>query len=319
MSIKTLANRATSAVGKKALTAQKHVPSILVVAGIVGVGASVVLACRATLKLSETLAEGEKELKHVEVKVIDGDNEVTKKAGFDVQLKTAIKVIRLYAPSTALLAVSIGAIVGSQIILRKRIAGVTAAYAIVQKSFDDYRGRVRAELGDEKDLEFRFGTAEREIVEEGENGPEVRIIKGLDQEAIQKAIEAGETYARIFAPKHSDGSENTNWSEGPHNNQYFIKMVLQHARDALTVNGYLFLSDVYDMLGFKRTKASTQVGWVLKPQFDENGKQINDGFVDFGLWTQGIHKGKEWVNGHPQAFLLDFNVDGDISYILETM
>lgn len=318
MSIKTLANKATSAVGKKVLTAQKHSPAVLFVVGVVGVGTTVVLACRATLKLSDTLAEGEEHLKKVEVTVKE-DGEEQKKASINVRVQTAIKVAKLYAPAIIVGVASVGAITGSHIILRRRNAAITAAYAIVHKSFDDYRGRVRAELGDEKDLEFRFGTAEREIVEEGPNGPEVRTIKGLDQDAIQEEILTGRTYARVFAPKHADGSGNDSWSEIPHNNQYFIKMVLQHARDALQINGYLFLSDVYDMLGFKRTIASTQVGWVLKPQYDENGKQTNDGYVDFGLWSQGIHKGKEWVNGHPEAFLLDFNVDGVITNVLETM
>jgi hypothetical protein len=318
MSLKTVANRVTTKVGQQMLTAQKHSPVVLFAVGAVGMGATVVLACRATLKMSEVLSEGEEHLKKVEVTVKDDGEE--KKASFNIRLQTAIKIAKLYAPAVIVGVASIGAMTGSHIILRRRNAALTAAYAIVHKSFDDYRGRVRAELGDEKDLEFRFGVAEREIVEEGPNGPEVKIIKGLDQDAIQKAIEAGETYARIFAPKHSDGSDNDNWSEVPHTNQYFIKMVLQHARDALQVNGYLFLSDVYDMLGFKRTLASTQVGWVSKPQIDpDTGKQMNDGYVDFGLWNQGIHKGKEWVNGHPKAFLLDFNVDGVITHVLETM
>jgi hypothetical protein len=320
MSLKTLANKATSAVGKQVISAQQHVPTFLIAAGIIGVGTSVVLACKATLKLEDTLKQGEAELKHIEVKVTDSDDEVTKKAGFDVRLKTAIKVVRLYAPSTALLAVSVGAIVGSQIILQKRIAGVTAAYAIVQKGFDDYRGRVRKELGDEKDLEFRWGVSEREVVEETPDGPKVRTIKGLDQEAIQKDVEAGLTYARIFGPELSNGKPNPNWEHKLlNNNKFFIQMVLGHCRDALEVNGYLFLSDVYDMFGFERTIASTQVGWVLKPQYDENGKQTNDGYVDFGAWSRGVHAGKEWVTGFPEAYLLDFNVDGDIRYILKTI
>jgi hypothetical protein len=317
MSIKTLANRATSAFGKKLLTVQHHSPTVLVAAGVVGVGASVVLACRATLKLSETLAEGEEHLKKVEVTVKEDGDE--KKTSFNIRVQTAIKIARLYAPSAILLGASLGAIVGSNIILRRRNAAITAAYAIVHKGFEDYRGRVRAELGEEKDLEFRFGVTEREIVEEGPDGPEVKIVRGLDQEAIQKEVLAGRTYARIFAPQHADGTENDNWSDLPHNNQYFVKMVLQHSRDALTRNGHLFLSDVYDMLGFPRTLASTQVGWVSKPQYDENGKQTNDTYVDFGLWDQGMHAGKEWVNGHPKAFLLDFNVDGVITQVLETM
>jgi hypothetical protein len=311
MSIKTLANRATAKMGQKMLTAQHHSPAVLFAVGAVGMGATVVLACRATLKLSETLSEGEEHLKKVEVTVKDDGEE--KKASFNVRLQTAIKVIKLYAPAAILGAASIGAMTGSHIILRRRNAALTAAYAIVHKSFDDYRGRVRAELGDEKDLEFRFGAAEREIVEEGPNGPEVKIIKGLDQDAIKAEIAAGRTYARIF------DDENDNWSDLPHNNQYYVKMVLQHSRDALTRNGHLFLSDVYDMLGFPRTLASTQVGWVSKPQYDENGKQTNDAYVDFGLWDQGMHKGKEWINGNPKAFLLDFNVDGVITQVLQEM
>lgn len=318
MSLKTVANRVTAKVGQQMLIAQKHSPTAMIAFGVVGVGASVVLACRATLKLSETLAEGEEHLKKVEVTVKE-DGEEQKKASFNVQLQTAIKVVRLYAPSALLLTASLGAIAGSHLILRRRNAAITAAYAVVQKGFDDYRGRVRAELGDEKDLEFRWGVAEREVVEEGEHGPEVKIIRGLDQKAIEQEILAGNTYARIFAPKHADGKENSNWSPIPNQNNYFIRMVLEHSRDKLQVDGHLFLSDVYDMLGFERTKASLQVGWVLQPQFDENGVQTNDGFVDFGLWSQGVHKGKEWVNGHPDAFLLDFNVDGVITDVLERM
>lgn len=314
MSLKTVANRVTARVGQKMLTAQQHSPVVLFAVGAVGMGATVVLACRATLKMSEVLAEGEEHLKKVEVTVTDtNDEETVKKAGFNVRLQTAITIAKLYAPAIIVGVASIGAMTGSHMILRRRNAALTAAYAIVQKGFDDYRGRVISDQGQEKDLEYRFGLAEREIVEEGPDGPEIKVIKGLDMAAIKDAIEAGHTYARIF------DQDNDNWSEIPHNNQYFIKMVLQHARDALTVNGYLFLSDVYDMLGFKRTAASTQVGWVSKPEYDENGKQKNDTFVDFGLWANGMHKGKEWVNGNPGAFLLDFNVDGVITHVLDTM
>lgn len=312
MSLKTLANQATAKVGKQLLTAKHHSPTVLMALGVVGVGTGVFLACKATLQVGDILDQGEEHLKHVEV-TVEEDGEKRKKASFNVRVQTAVKVAKLYAPSAIILVASVGAITSSHVILRRRNAAATAALAIAHKSFNDYRARVRAELGDEKDLEFRFGTAEREIVEETETGPEVKVIKGLDQEAIKAAIERGETYARIFDP------ENENWRDAPHENQYFIRMVLQHCRDALQINGYLFLSDVYDMLGFKRTQASTQVGWVLKDEVNPVTGTKNDGFVDFGLWSQGLHKGKEWVNGNPEAFLLDFNVDGPIVHILDEM
>lgn len=336
MSLKTLANKATSAVGRKVISAQEHVPTFLIAAGIIGVGTSVVLACKATLKVSDVLERGEGKIAelHIHMDKSFGTSRETEptdkekadfqkskdKTAFNVKLRVAVDIAKLYGPSTILLAASLGAIVGSQLMLKKRIAGATAAYAIVQKGFDDYRSRVRKELGDEKDLEFRWGVSEREVVEETPEGPKVRTIKGLDQEAIQKDVEAGLTYARIFGPVNSDGKTNPNWEHKLlNNNKFFIQMVLGHCRDALEVNGYLFLSDVYDMFGFERTLASTQVGWVLKPQYDEKGNQTNDGYVDFGTWSRGVHAGKEWVTGYPEAYLLDFNVDGDIRYILKTI
>jgi hypothetical protein len=313
MGLKTLANKVTGKVGRQVLIAQKHSPTALYALGVVGVGTAVVLACQATLKLSEVLQEGEEHLKKVEVTVREDDEEV-KKAGFNVRLQTAIKIVRLYAPSAILLAASLGAITSSHVILKRRNAALTAAYAIVHKSFDDYRNRVRDELGAEKDLEFRFGTAEREVMEEGPNGPEVRVIKGLDPDAVKKEIEAGRTYARIF------DRDNDNWSDVPHQNQHFIQMVMNHARDALQIHGHIFLSDVYDMLGFERTKASTQVGWVRDIKIDPvTKKPMNDGYIDFGVWDEGMYKGKEWIKGNPKAFLLDFNVDGVITDVLETM
>lgn len=312
MSIKTMANKVTGKVSKQVLIAQKNSPVFLFGVGIIGVGATVVLACRATLKMSEVLEEGEELLKSTKKQEEDPDydSDVAKKASFSVKLETSIKIAKLYAPAILVGVVSVGAITGSHVILKKRNAGLAAAYAIADKSFKDYRGRVIKDQGAEKDLEYRFGTSEREVVEEGPNGPEVRFIKGLDQNAI-KAIEKL-TYARVF------NQDNDNWSEVPHQNQYFIQMVLNHARDALQVNGVIFLNDVYDMLGFPRTKAGQIVGWVSKPQVDPTtGEERTDGYIDFGVWDGGVYKGKEWVTGHPKAFLLDFNVDGNVLDILE--
>ncbi len=52
-------------VARQLLTAQKHSPRILFVAGIGGVVVSTVLACKATLKVEETLQEIEREVSEV--------------------------------------------------------------------------------------------------------------------------------------------------------------------------------------------------------------------------------------------------------------
>jgi len=310
MGLKTLGHKIAGKAGKQMLTVQKHSPVLLFGVGIVGMGATVVLACRATLKMSEVLSEGEENLKKVEVTVKEGDEEV-KKAGFNVRLQTAITIAKLYAPAVIVGVASVGAMTGSHVILKRRNAGLAAAYAIVDKSFKDYRARVVADQGAEKDFEYRHGMAERTIVEEGPNGPEVKTIKGVDQNAVKANAHA--TYARVF------DHDNPNWSEIPHQNQMFITNVLHHCRDALQIHGKLFLGDVYDMLGFERTKASMQVGWVKGKRVNPVTGEENDGYVDFGVWDNGVYKGKEWVSGNPQAFLLDFNVDGPILDMLDEM
>lgn len=302
MSMKTLADKVTSKVGKQVLTAQKHSPVFLFGVGIIGVGATAVLACRATLKLSEVLDDGEENLKKVEVTVTDGDEEI-KKASFGVQLQTAIKIAKLYAPAVIVGVASVGALTGSHIILRKRNAAITAAYAVVHRSFDEYRGRVREELGAEKDLEFRFGTTEREIVEEGPNGPEVRVIKGVDAEAVKKNQKV--SYARIF------DEYNPNWSNVPQQNQYFVQSIQNYANDLLRVKGKVYLNDVYDMLGIESEDYGQIVGWVKDPEGD------GDGYIDFGVWSESTFAGKEWVRGHKDGILLDFNVDGVVLDLLK--
>jgi hypothetical protein len=309
VSLKSLTHRVTAKAGQHVLKAQKHSPVVLFGLGAIGAGASIFLACKATLKLNDVLAEGESELKKVEVTVTEGDETKTK-ASLNVRLQTAIRVARLYAPSGALFLASVGAMTGSHFILQRRNAGVIAAYAVLDKSFKGYRKRVIEDQGEEKDFEYFNGISEREIVEEGPNGPEVKTVKGLDQDALQD-MDPELVYGRVFAPLHMDGSKNTNWSEIPNQNNFFLEMVRSRANDLLTYQGYIFLNDVYDLLGMKKTKAGQVVGWVKNPKPGQG-----DGYVSFGVWNDGVYAGKEWINGRRDAFWLNFNVDGVVLDIL---
>lgn len=311
MSVKTLATRVSQKVGSQVMAVQRNSPVLLFGLGAIGITTTVVLACRATLKMSDILEEGQEKLREIDGKIErdGGENSVLEKSKFKVKLHVAIDVAKEYAPAAIVGVISLGALTGAHVILSRRNASLTAAYAIVDRSFKEYRGRVKTELGAEKDMEFRFGTAEREIAEEGPNGIETKVIRGFDQEA-EKANEEF-TYARIFDESHPE------WSNVPMQNQYRITLALNHARDLLEIKGVVFLNDVYDMLGFPRTKAGQVVGWVRGARTDDNGKPITDGYIDFGLWEKGIHQGKEWVNGNPKSFRLDFNVDGNVYDFLE--
>lgn len=94
------------------------------------------------------------------------------------------------------------------------------------------------------------------------------------------------------------------WTEDPERNKYFLLMQQSYANELLKTRKYLFLNDVYDMLGIPRTKAGQVVGWI----YDENNP-IGDNFVNFGLYAE--HNAK-FINGYEKSVLLDFNVDGEI-------
>lgn len=87
-------------------------------------------------------------------------------------------------------------------------------------------------------------------------------------------------------------------------NLYFLMQQQNYATEKLRHQGYLFLNDVYDMIGIPRTRAGQVVGWV----YDEQNP-IGDNFVDFGIYED---RNAAFINGYSDKVLLDFNVDGNI-------
>lgn len=65
-------------------------------------------------------------------------------------------------------------------------------------------------------------------------------------------------------------------------------------------------SDYKHMLGFKRTKAGAVVGWIY-----DDKKPYGDNFVDFGMTEIRRHDADS--DEYKRAFILDFNVVGDIT------
>jgi len=285
-------NALTSKVGKNLLRAQKHAPTILFAAGIVGVVATAVLASRATLKLEGVLDEHEDMMDQIKGATDTRYSEQDRKQDLIVAyIRTSTKVTKLYAPAVIVGLASIAALTGSHVVLNRRNVALTAAYAAVDKAFRQYRERVVTEYGYDKDQELRYGFEEREIVEETKQGPKTTMVKKV-------SINSASMYAKWF----DEG--NPNWEPSAGRNMMFLRMQQQFANDKLHMNGYLFLNDVYEMLGLKRTSEGQAVGWVL-----DGG--TSDNFVDFGFEGKQNAEGvRDFINGWNKALLLDFNVDG---------
>ena len=129
---------------------QKHSPEILVVAGVVGTVASAVMACKATTKLSNILNESKDSIDSIHEAMEYPENlpeDYTKEDGKKdlaiVYTQTALKLVKLYAPSVILGSLSITAILTSNKILRKRNVALAAAYTAVDNGFKNYRNNVK--------------------------------------------------------------------------------------------------------------------------------------------------------------------------------
>ena len=306
MKVKEIINSVSYNAHRIGFKIKKASPEIMVVAGVVGVVTSTVMACKATTKVNDILEETRKQVDDVH-NVLDSDvvsedeynNDDAKKDLAIIYTQTGVKLIKLYAPSVIVGALSITGILASHKILKKRNVALTAAYATIDRSFKEYRGRVVERFGKELDRELRYNIKAQEIEEktvdkDGNETVEKKTISVVDPNMYSD-------YARIF----DNGS--MGWTKDPEYNLMFLKLQQNQANDRLRAQGYLFLNDVYDMLGIPRTKAGQIVGWI----YDEDNP-FGDNFVDFGIYDIYNEKACDFVNGRERSIVLDFNVDGNI-------
>lgn len=301
MDLLNIKNKIVGAIGRGGLVLQKHSPEILLGVGIVGVVASTVLACKATLKLDAVLTEANDQIDRVKKAKEIISEETYSQEDFNrdlvvVHTKKVVSVARLYAPAAILGLFSIGALVGSNRILNNRNVAIVAAYKLLQEGYSEYRKRIAEEFGEDREKEIYYGM-KREVVEEtvtDENGKKKKVKKTV----LNPGQNLPSEYARWF-------DESSREWRGEHTyNLFFLKAQQNYLNDMLNIRGHVFLNEVYDCLGMPRSKAGAVVGWIRE------GKDSGDGYIDFGIWDENSEVSREFVNGYGRAILLDFNVDG---------
>ena len=301
MNIQNLITNLKNKTNKMTIQVKKYSPEILITAGVVGVVTSTVLACRATLKVNDILEETRDTLDKIKM---CSESEEYKESGYTaedakkdkaiVYVQTSVKIAKLYAPAAALGALSITSIIASHNILNKRNAALTAAYVTINQSFKKYRENVAERFGEKVDQELKNGIKVKKIEEtiiDSETGKEKKAKTNIE-------VASPSDYAMFFDSKCHGWDKNMDY------NMMLLKAQQQYANDKLKADGFLFLNDVYELLGADRTKMGQIVGWVYKPE-----NPVGDNFVDFGILE--THKETD-DNMYEKAILLNFNVDGPI-------
>lgn len=273
----------TRTAGRTLLKAQKNSPTLLFVAGVGGVVAATVLACRATLKVEDVITNTHDEMTNAEM--LRSRNQSTEHE-YNAQkrhivLNGAFSITKLYGPALVVGVVSIGCLTKSHRQLTQRNAALTAAYVSLQNFLEGYRGRVREAIGEEKERDVYYASTPVELVQDTENGP-VKVFG--------TAPGMRSPYATIFDDK------NTMFQESAVFNQHLFRIQSEMLTNKLRAQGHLFLNEVYDRLGCPRTPTGQVCGWAI-------GDPKSDDFVEIRAFPMHDYHG---------SFMLDFNVGGHV-------
>ena len=312
-------------IGSKALLkVKKFSPEILIGAGIISIAAGTVLACKETLRADEVLDGHANKMFAIEEakercpESYSEKDELQDKVTTYVQ--TGVGFAKLYWPSTVLIVGGVVCLLSAHGIMKRRNAALAAAYAVIDKAFKGYRGRVVDELGKDKDYHFMYDTEYQTVTEEvtTEDGKKKKVKKEI-QVAKENHGEPS-MYARYFEKQqwnYDDGTYtgSSQWCQTPTYNASNLVLKCGVLNDQLRARGYLFLNDAYEELGFPRTKAGQVVGWIWNGDGDNRislGPTV-DKLVDKN--TPAAES--EVLHRHDESILLDFNVDGVILDLLK--
>lgn len=214
--------------------------------------------------------------------------ETAQKIMVGMAVQTGLKLVKHYSLPLAFAGLSAAATLGMYKVWNARYTAVVAAATGLQETLNKYREKLREQLGEDADKELLARTVDedRETKEDPQTKQPVRQPQKMSK------------YARIF------DESSTYYKRNAGDNLSFLIQQQSLANRMLSINGCMFLNEVYDMLGFPRTQAGSIVGWLFDPGKPEQ--------IDFGFWDLGDEAKRAFINGWEKSVLLDFNVDGII-------
>ena len=307
----TKLNSTLTKVGTAALrTLEHHAPKILLGVSIAcGVGATVT-ACKATLKLPETMQEINEQIDTAKSIVVDENDDAANPNAEKEKNRNVVKayisggakLAKLYGPSVGLTVTSVACALAGNRMMNQRYAGALAALSSTEKMFTNYRNRVIEEYGEAKDTQFANGI--REVVTEepvlGKDGTPKTDKNGEVKTTKKTSIEHDSSvnkYSRMF-----DEVSTKEWDPNPDYNVSNLLGRQQYFNDMLHAHRYLFLNDVYKELGYPITAYGQDMGWII----DED---TPDAVVDLGLYDlnpNGTRRIDDVADTHTNACLLTF-------------
>lgn len=296
-------------------------PVIFLVTGTICLGGAVIAAHHAGRKVDEVLDVNKEHLDNI--RSLKGQEEIINEEGerepysdrkwrkdmSQAYLGAAWDMTKLYGPVAILTVSSAVCYIGGHKVLARRLAGMTAAYTLVNESFEQYRQNVIDMDGEDQDKKYLFGKS-IEHIKDGKLekiNPETKEIESVKVKDIDLVKDI-----KLNASPYAVSLEDCKgFTKDPNYNVRWLESVMNMANIKLQQMGYLFLYDVYEALGVtpwvspEAIKASHCVGWLIG---------VGDGEVKFNLISvpeKCMTVDGEVVNLRESA-LIDFNCVGTI-------
>lgn len=283
----------TRAGTRSALKLRKSSPTILVVAGVVGFGATVIMAARAT-KHVEPIIETHKAARE-EIGYIS--RTAPKKVRREQQIQTTglyyntcVELAKVYGPTIVVGTLSAASILYGHRILKGRHVATMAAYSGLMEQFSAYRGRVQDTLGEKAERDIYNG-AHGTWVEDPDHKGEYKLQPTYKSDDVEQ----------FLRPWFDE--TNAYYSRDPETSKMWLTAVQKHVNDLFQTRGHMFLNEVLDALHMPRCAEGQQLGWVFEADTGDN-------FIDFGFMTSDEPNTVAFRNGVEKNVRLNFNVDG---------
>lgn len=235
---------------------KKASPTILSCLGALGVVATTALAIKATPKALERIQDAE------EAKVAENSEKLTR-------METIVACWQCYIPATATGIATIGCILGANVLNRRQQASLATAYALLNRTYQDYTRSVKNVFGEEghrkilQDMTIERVSEDHTIYTQG----------AFRSTTLDFCVPEEE---HLFYDVYSDRQFAST-----------IGKVLQaeyHLNRMFALNGNASLNDFYQFLGLDPVKDGDDIGWWVDPndeiywvEFNHTVTYIDDG------------------------------------------
>lgn len=236
---------------------KKASPTILSCLGVLGVAATTILAVKATPKALEQVEEAK------EAKNLENSENLTR-------METIAACWRCYIPAAATGIATIGCILGANVLNRRQQASLASAYALVSRSYNDYKRKVKELYGED---------THKRIIETlaAEKADNMHITSCGVVSNSSLDFEDAEEELRLFYDSFSE--------------RYFqatISQVLQAEyhlnRNFALMGGFVPLNMFYEFLGIEPRQDLAGLGWWVSDElywvdFNHSKAMVDDGLT----------------------------------------